>query len=115
MSASPRWVAYDVLRAVDETDAYANLLLPRALARAGLTGPDAGLATELTYGDGAKTGAGAVIRKDVPPGALALSVAPQRNVEGWVENHRPGTAAAAAAARSRTAQEADHGAQEAHG
>ena len=50
MSASPRWVAYDVLRAVDETDAYANLLLPRAIARAGLTGPDAGLATELTYG-----------------------------------------------------------------
>ncbi|AXA95934.1 transcription antitermination factor NusB [Microbacterium sp. PM5] len=50
MSASPRWVAYDVLRAVDETDAYANLLLPRALARAGLTGTDAGLATELTYG-----------------------------------------------------------------
>ncbi|AUG29208.1 MULTISPECIES: bifunctional UDP-N-acetylglucosamine diphosphorylase/glucosamine-1-phosphate N-acetyltransferase GlmU [Microbacterium] len=66
-------------------------------------------------GDGAKTGAGAVIRKDVPPGALALSVAPQRNVEGWVENHRPGTAAAAAAAQSRSAQEADDGAQEAHG
>lgn len=66
-------------------------------------------------GDGAKTGAGAVIRKDVPPGALALSVAPQRNVEGWVENHRPGTAAAAAAAQSRSAQKADDGAQEAHG
>jgi len=66
-------------------------------------------------GEGAKTGAGAVIRKDVPPGALALSVAPQRNVEGWVENHRPGTAAAAAAARARSAQEADDGAQEAHG
>jgi len=66
-------------------------------------------------GEGAKTGAGAVIRKDVPPGALALSVAPQRNVEGWVENHRPGTAAAEAAARARSAQEADDGAQEAHG
>ncbi|WP_336632763.1 MULTISPECIES: RsmB/NOP family class I SAM-dependent RNA methyltransferase [unclassified Microbacterium] len=47
---TPRWVAYDVLRAVHTSDAYANLLLPRAIARAGLTGPDAGLATELTYG-----------------------------------------------------------------
>ncbi|QRY41199.1 rRNA small subunit methyltransferase B [Microbacterium hominis] len=50
MSGSPRWVAYDVLRAVHDSDAYANLLLPRAITRAGLTGPDAGLATELTYG-----------------------------------------------------------------
>jgi len=51
-------------------------------------------------GAGAKTGAGAVIRKDVPPGALALSVAPQRNVEGWVEKNRQGTAAAEAAERA---------------
>jgi len=60
-------------------------------------------------GDGAKTGAGAVIREDVPAGALALSVAPQRIVEGWVEKNRPGTGAADVAARARSAQKADDG------
>jgi 16S rRNA (cytosine967-C5)-methyltransferase len=45
-----RRVAYDTIRAVNESDAYANLLLPKAIARAGLSGPDAALATELTYG-----------------------------------------------------------------
>ena len=48
-------------------------------------------------GDGADTGAGAIVRKDVPAGALALSVAPQRNMDGWVFTHRPDTASADAA------------------
>src|SRR5436309_5733203 len=45
-----RRAAYDVLRAVDERDAYANLLLPALLSERGLTGRDAAFATELTYG-----------------------------------------------------------------
>ena len=51
-------------------------------------------------GDGAKTGAGTIVRKDVPAGALAMTVAPQRNVMGWVEKNRAGTAAAKAAAKA---------------
>tara|TARA_R110002051_G_scaffold3480_3_gene18763 strand:+ start:68 stop:1504 length:1437 start_codon:yes stop_codon:yes gene_type:complete len=49
-------------------------------------------------GDGAYTGAGSVIRKDVPAGSLGINVAPQRNISGWVETNRAGTAAAQAAA-----------------
>ena len=45
-----RDVAFEVLRAVREDDAYANLVLPVLLRRRGLDARDAGLATELTYG-----------------------------------------------------------------
>jgi 16S rRNA (cytosine967-C5)-methyltransferase len=45
-----RRAAYDVLCAVADRDAYANLLLPATLAQRGLTGRDAALATELSYG-----------------------------------------------------------------
>lgn len=45
-----RRVAYDVIRAVSTSDAYANLLLPGAIREAGLSGADAALATELAYG-----------------------------------------------------------------
>lgn len=45
-----RAVARDVLRAVRERDAYANLLLPKLLRERRITGRDAALATELTYG-----------------------------------------------------------------
>ena len=54
----------------------------------------------VTINDGAYTGAGTVVRKNVPAGALAINVAPQRNMDGWVVANRPGSAAAAAAEKS---------------
>ncbi|MGV0603744.1 RsmB/NOP family class I SAM-dependent RNA methyltransferase [Mycolicibacterium sp. XJ1904] len=46
----PRRVAFDVLRAVSEKDAYANLALPALLRERGISGRDAAFATELAYG-----------------------------------------------------------------
>ena len=68
------------------------------------TGSHTVLVAPVRLGAGAKTGAGAVVRKDVPAGALAMSVAPQRNIEGWVEKNRAGTGAADAATRARSAE-----------
>jgi 16S rRNA (cytosine967-C5)-methyltransferase len=45
-----RRAALDVLRAIRERDAYANLALPELLRARRITGRDAALATELTYG-----------------------------------------------------------------
>ncbi|WNG89884.1 transcription antitermination factor NusB [Mycobacterium sp. ITM-2016-00317] len=45
-----RQAAFDVLRAVSERDAYANLALPAILRDRGISGRDAAFATELTYG-----------------------------------------------------------------
>jgi bifunctional UDP-N-acetylglucosamine pyrophosphorylase/glucosamine-1-phosphate N-acetyltransferase len=64
------------------------------------TGSDNTFIAPLRVGDGAYTGAGAVLRTDVPPGALAVSAGAQRNIEGWVEHKRPGTASAEAAVRA---------------
>ncbi|GAA3533919.1 bifunctional protein GlmU [Aeromicrobium flavum] len=51
----------------------------------------------VTIGDGAHTGAGAVVREDVAPGALAVPASGQRTIEGWVASRRPGTPSAHAA------------------
>lgn len=67
------------------------------------TGSDNMFVAPVTVGDGAYTGAGSVIRHDVPPGALAVSAGAQRNIEGWVQRSRPGTPAADAAARVQDA------------
>ncbi|MYZ11721.1 bifunctional UDP-N-acetylglucosamine diphosphorylase/glucosamine-1-phosphate N-acetyltransferase GlmU [Streptomyces sp. SID2999] len=61
------------------------------------TGSDNMFVAPVTVGDGAYTGAGSVITKDVPPGALAVARGQQRNIEGWVARKRPASAAAKAA------------------
>src|SRR5450631_879936 len=61
------------------------------------TGSDNMFVAPVSVGDGAYTGAGTVVRKDVPPGALAINVAPQRNLLGWVLQKRAGTPSACAA------------------
>lgn len=73
------------------------------------TGSDTMFVAPVHVGDGAYTGAGTVLRRDVPPGALAVSGGAQRNIEGWVPLNRPGTAAAEAASsaiqQQRSAQQ----------
>ncbi|MGV8978106.1 MAG: bifunctional UDP-N-acetylglucosamine diphosphorylase/glucosamine-1-phosphate N-acetyltransferase GlmU [Cellulomonas sp.] len=64
------------------------------------TGSDTKFIAPVTVGDGAYTGAGSVIKQDVPPGALAVSSGTQRNIDGWVLRARAGTPAAEAAARA---------------
>jgi bifunctional UDP-N-acetylglucosamine pyrophosphorylase / glucosamine-1-phosphate N-acetyltransferase len=70
------------------------------------TGSDTMFVAPVKVGDGAYTGAGTVLRDDVPPGALAVSAGPQRNIEGWVQRKRPGSAAAQAAEAAAQAAEA---------
>ena len=71
------------------------------------TGSDTMFVAPVTVGDGAYTGAGTVVREDVPPGALAVSAGPQRNIEGWVARKRPGSAAAEAAGSDAAGSETD--------
>jgi bifunctional UDP-N-acetylglucosamine pyrophosphorylase/glucosamine-1-phosphate N-acetyltransferase len=61
------------------------------------TGSHTVFVAPVEMGDGAYGAAGAVIRRSVPPGALAMSVSTQRNLEGWVEANRKGTPSADAA------------------
>jgi bifunctional UDP-N-acetylglucosamine pyrophosphorylase/glucosamine-1-phosphate N-acetyltransferase len=61
------------------------------------TGSNNTFIAPVEIGDGAVTGGGTVVRRDVPPGALAVSTGPQRHIEEWVIRKRPGTSAAEAA------------------
>ncbi|MBN1091549.1 bifunctional UDP-N-acetylglucosamine diphosphorylase/glucosamine-1-phosphate N-acetyltransferase GlmU [Blastococcus sp. TML/M2B] len=79
-------------------------------------GSDSMLVAPVTIGDGAYTAAGSVITNDVPPGAMGVARATQRNVAGWVRRRRPGSPAAeAAAAAEGRADAPDPGAHDDEG
>jgi bifunctional UDP-N-acetylglucosamine pyrophosphorylase / glucosamine-1-phosphate N-acetyltransferase len=65
-------------------------------------GSDTMLVAPVEIGDGAYTAAGSVITEDVPPGALGIGRAQQRNIPGWVARRRPGTSSATAAEAAQT-------------
>ncbi len=70
------------------------------------------LIAPVTIEDGAYTAAGTVVRKNVPSGSLALNVAPQRNIEGWVAENRPGTSSARAAEEPSSRNAAEQSGEE---
>jgi 16S rRNA (cytosine967-C5)-methyltransferase len=95
-ASASRRVAYETIRAVNEADAYANLLLPKAIARARLDTADAALATELTYGTLRRQGTyDAVIRiaadrgiHEIDPGVLdALRLGTHQLLSTRVASH----------------------------
>jgi bifunctional UDP-N-acetylglucosamine pyrophosphorylase / glucosamine-1-phosphate N-acetyltransferase len=55
------------------------------IGQAARIGVDTSLVAPVSVGEGAYTGAGAVIREDVPPGALGVSKDEQRNIEGYAK------------------------------
>ena len=69
------------------------------------TGSDTMFVAPVRVGDGAYSGAGTVIKDDVPPGALAVSGGRQRTIENWVVENRPDTGAAEAARRAQNTSE----------
>jgi len=71
------------------------------------TGADNMFVAPVSVGDGAYTAAGSIISQDVPPGALGVARARQRNIAGWVLRRRPGSQAAEAAAAAGATADAE--------
>jgi bifunctional UDP-N-acetylglucosamine pyrophosphorylase/glucosamine-1-phosphate N-acetyltransferase len=61
---------------------------PTVLEDGVFIGSDTQLVAPVTVGKGAYVAAGSTIIKDVPAGALGISRAEQKNVEGWVERRK---------------------------
>jgi bifunctional UDP-N-acetylglucosamine pyrophosphorylase/glucosamine-1-phosphate N-acetyltransferase len=63
------------------------------VGRGAKTGANNTFVAPVTIGDGAMTGGGTVVRRDVPPGQLAVSGGPQRNLERRAPRDAAGSAA----------------------
>jgi bifunctional UDP-N-acetylglucosamine pyrophosphorylase/glucosamine-1-phosphate N-acetyltransferase len=61
---------------------------PTSIGEGAFIGSNSELVAPVTVGKGAWVGAGSTITRDVPPGALAVSRAPQKNLEGWAARNR---------------------------
>ncbi|MER5338005.1 bifunctional UDP-N-acetylglucosamine diphosphorylase/glucosamine-1-phosphate N-acetyltransferase GlmU [Micromonospora sp. NPDC002717] len=70
------------------------------VGEAAFIGCDTSLIAPVEVGAGAYVAAGSAITQDVPPGALGVTRAPQRSIDGWVARKRAGTASAEAAERA---------------
>jgi bifunctional UDP-N-acetylglucosamine pyrophosphorylase/glucosamine-1-phosphate N-acetyltransferase len=75
------------------------------VGEAAFIGCDTSLIAPVEVGPGAYVAAGSAITQDVPAGALGVTRAPQRNIDGWVARKRAGTASAGAAERARKGDE----------
>ena len=73
------------------------------------TGANNVFVAPVEIGDGAGTGGGTVVRRNVPPGALAVSAVPQRNIAGWAVSRRAGTAQGDAAAAAAAGEQSENG------
>ncbi|MGZ8742059.1 MAG: bifunctional UDP-N-acetylglucosamine diphosphorylase/glucosamine-1-phosphate N-acetyltransferase GlmU [Nocardioides sp.] len=78
------------------------------IGRHAKTGANNTFVAPIEIGDGAVTGGGTVVRRDVPPGTLAVSTGPQRNLDAWVVTRRPGSPAAVAAAEALEKRASSH-------
>jgi bifunctional UDP-N-acetylglucosamine pyrophosphorylase/glucosamine-1-phosphate N-acetyltransferase len=71
------------------------------VGEAAFIGSDTVLIAPAEVGPGAYVAAGSAISGTVPPGALGVTRAPQRNVEGWTARKRPGSKSDEAAHRAQ--------------
>jgi bifunctional UDP-N-acetylglucosamine pyrophosphorylase / glucosamine-1-phosphate N-acetyltransferase len=81
------------------------------VGEAAFVGSDSVLIAPVSIGDGAYVAAGSAVQNDVPAGALGVSRAQQRAVDGWVARRRAGTKSDRAARRA-LAGEGSHEAED---